>query len=193
MKPSARYAIDWTYYELAKEHYDQFCQLEDEASAIDADDPLDVEAALHPIRLKQQRSALITICFSAMCLEAFIYDYAARHISDTYAEKYLDKLDFVSKWVVIPQLVTGKQFPTGSHVFELLRFLVTTRNQLVHFKSSPFTQDRQRKLQAEEQIDSPAVVKKCFSAIRELFAELQKMDPQNQYEGFYAIDDVRQS
>jgi hypothetical protein len=162
------------HYVVFKEHYDLFCRLEEEASAVHAEDPLDIEAALHPIRVNQHKSALITICFSAMCLEAFIYDYAARNISDSYAHRYLDKLDVVSKWVVIPQLATGKEFPTSSHAFGLLRFLVTTRNQLVHFKSSPVTQDQENKRRTDEQIDSLKIVKKCFGAIREIFAELQK-------------------
>ena len=100
------------------------------------EDPLDVEASMYEIKTNQDKCALITICFSAKCVEAFIYDYAARHTSDSYAQKYLDKLDLAGKWVVAPRLVTGKEFPRDSNAFDSLKFLIKTRNKLVHFKSS---------------------------------------------------------
>ena len=77
------------------------------------------------------------VVFGAMCLEAFIYDYAATYFSDTYVRRYLDKLDLKAKWVVIPKLVTGKKFPTGSKAFQNLHRLVSERNLLVHHKSKP--------------------------------------------------------
>jgi len=76
------------------------------------------------------------VTFGAMCLEAFIYDYAAHNLSDTYTRKYLDKLDLISKWVIIPRLVTGKILPRESQAFEHLKRLVKERNELVHPKSS---------------------------------------------------------
>jgi len=91
---------------------------------------------MYEIKTNQDKCALITICFSAKCVEAFIYDYAARHTSDSYAQKYLDKLDLAGKWVVAPRLVTGKEFPRDSNAFDSLKFLIKTRNKLVHFKSS---------------------------------------------------------
>lgn len=136
MKNYARYSLDVSFFEIAKENYERYFELEESASSLDLEDALELEMRMHEIRTSQDKHALITICFSAMCVEAFIYDYAARHTSDSYARKYLDMLDAVSKWVVIPRLVIGRDFPTNSQAFELLRFLITTRNGLVHFKSS---------------------------------------------------------
>jgi len=80
---------------------------------------------------------VIATIFGALCLEAFIYDYAAIHFSDTHARKYLEKVGFISKWVIIPKLVTGSDFPTDSQAFELLLKLNKERDRLVHAKSKP--------------------------------------------------------
>ena len=86
---------------------------------------------------KQYKHWATAVLFGAMCLEAFIYDYAARAFSDTYMKRYLDKLDLKAKWVVIPKLVMGKGFPTDSQAFQNLSRLVVERNRLVHHKSKP--------------------------------------------------------
>ncbi len=86
---------------------------------------------------KSIRYFLLQYLFAAMCLESFIYEYAASNFSDTYAKKYLDKLDLVSKWVVIPRLVLGKEFPKDSQSFEHLKEIRSERNNLVHSKSRP--------------------------------------------------------
>ena len=51
-------------------------------------------------------------------------------------DTYVDKLDPVSKWVVIPWLRVGKSIDRRTQTFELLRKLFRLRNRLVHFKSS---------------------------------------------------------
>ena len=49
-----------------------------------------------------------TVVFLHLFLKAVIYDYGAINTSDSYMKKYIDKLEFLSKWVVIPKLVTGQ-------------------------------------------------------------------------------------
>ena len=46
--------------------------------------------------------------FSHLFLEATIYDYGAANLSDSYMKKYVEKLNFLSQWVVIPQLVLNQ-------------------------------------------------------------------------------------
>jgi hypothetical protein len=87
---------------------------------------------------KKTEHLIKSITFGAMCLEAFIYDYAAHNFTDTYVKKYLDKLDVASKWVVITRLTTGKDFPRESKAFEDLRMLIKARNDFIHPKSIPF-------------------------------------------------------
>jgi hypothetical protein len=81
---------------------------------------------------------VITIVFCALAVEGYIYDYAARKLSDSFVDAHLDKLDVVSKWVVVPMLATGKEFPKDTKGFQLLKQLVSNRNFLAHNKSAPF-------------------------------------------------------
>lgn len=87
--------------------------------------------------IKMSEYRVIATVFGALCLEAFIYDYAAIHFSDTHTRKYLEKVGFISKWVIIPKLVAGRDFPTNSQAFALLVELKRERDKLIHAKSKP--------------------------------------------------------
>jgi hypothetical protein len=82
------------------------------------------------------KSSIIVVVFSAMAIEAYIYDYAARNLGDTFVKDHLDKLDTLSKWIIIPELVTGKEMPRHENWRELLTKLIKTRNSITHHKSS---------------------------------------------------------
>jgi len=77
----------------------------------------------------------ITIVFSALCLEALINDYCITKKSANYFNQYIDKLDPISKWLLIPQLNTGSAISSDSKAFELVKNLFSIRNKLVHPKS----------------------------------------------------------
>jgi len=47
----------------------------------------------------------------------------------------LDKLDVLSKWIVIPRITTGTQLDPGSKALQDLDWLTELRNKLVHYKS----------------------------------------------------------
>lgn len=93
---------------------------------------------------KGMREFLVEHLFAAMCLEAFIYDYAATSFTDTYVRKYLDKLDLVAKWVVIPKLALGIEFPRDTQAFEYLRAIKKERDKLVHSKSRAELSEEER-------------------------------------------------
>jgi hypothetical protein len=46
--------------------------------------------------------AIKTITFYAMAMEAAVFYLAAIHLTDRYAEQYLDKLNLVAKWHLVP-------------------------------------------------------------------------------------------
>jgi hypothetical protein len=48
------------------------------------------------------------VLYVAMALEAAIFDLAAIHLGQKYAEEVVDKLDLKGKWLVIPRLICGK-------------------------------------------------------------------------------------
>jgi hypothetical protein len=75
------------------------------------------------------------------CAEAAVFDLAAIHLGDSYAEQHLDKLDLVSKWIVVPQLICGKSIRLNGPAANSLRAMVKARNFLVHHRSLPFDPD----------------------------------------------------
>ena len=133
--------------------------------------PDDIEA--------MEQSHAIVIVFAAMCLEAFIYDYAAQNFSGHFVRVYLDKLDLKSKWVIIPQLVTGKKFDTEGEAFQLLGKLVGYRNEIVHAKSKSWPSYDGLKKPIKGKAcgeDKLTMVKNSCKAIKELLRELDKLD-----------------
>lgn len=78
-----------------------------------------------------------TIVFAAMACEAAIFDLAAIQLGDDYVDKYVDKLNLVSKWVVIPKLICGKSMNIKGPGLNSLKELTYARNALVHLKSLP--------------------------------------------------------
>lgn len=88
------------------------------------------------VRDDSATAGIETIVFSALTLEALVYDFGARNLGDEFAHRHLDKLDTPSKWVVTTQLVSGKEFPKSDHSYETMRRLFKTRNELVHAKSA---------------------------------------------------------
>lgn len=79
-----------------------------------------------------------SIVFTAMALEAGIFELAAINLGDATATDDLDKLDLNSKWSVIPQLVCGRGLVKTGPALNNLSTLIKARNQLVHYKSKPF-------------------------------------------------------
>jgi len=94
-----------------------------------------VMVELHDVSDTVHAAAISAIVFAAMAIEAYIYDYAARHLGKPFTDKHVDTLSIESKWVVIPKLITGKSFPKDRRAFELLKGLIKSRNSLVHSKS----------------------------------------------------------
>jgi hypothetical protein len=111
--------------------------LQNKLSQLSGDDANYFEySEIDPIEIEMNNGCCVIIVMSALGLEGYIYDYAARSLSDGFAED-IGKLDAVSKWVIITQLVTGKTFPKDGKAYQLLKQLVSDRNYLAHPKSAP--------------------------------------------------------
>lgn len=79
---------------------------------------------------------LTAVVFSSLFFEAYIFDYASRRLSASYAEKYLDKLDVVAKWIVVTRLIKPPGLDVSLEVFGRLKGLTALRNRLVHHKTT---------------------------------------------------------
>jgi hypothetical protein len=82
-----------------------------------------------------QRAAMVTVVFSALTIEGFINDYGITRFSKSYFDNHLDKLNTVSKWIILPQLVTGTSLSTDGQAFQMLKSLFKLRDRLVHSKT----------------------------------------------------------
>jgi hypothetical protein len=131
--------LAWTYYEIAETAFGRFIhEMEDPPPRPQYNrDP--TEWLEHERRLCE--AGIQTIVFSAMCAEAAIFDLAAIHLGDAYAEQHIDRLDLISKWVVVPQLICGRTLRLNGTAINSLRATVKARNVLAHPKSLPFDPD----------------------------------------------------
>ena len=118
------------------------------------------------------RLALIVVIFCATSLEAYINHYAISRLSRNYLKTYLDKLDLLSKWVIIPQITTGTQVNAGSGALQDLSWLITLRNKLVHYKS--------RKIEVNDIKETDFLwgddAKRAIETVKNLAQELKRID-----------------
>lgn len=120
------YVLYPTYKRIAEDNFNKACEIKNNSMYEEAE----IESILPDFTIP-------CIVFGALYLEAFINDYAFRKL-DRKLFEYVDKLDLVGKWLVVPELAVGKKFPKEQHVFELLKNIVKNRNRLVHFKTDSF-------------------------------------------------------
>lgn len=134
---------------------------------------------LDPIEEARDQACIIVVVFTAMYFEAFIYDYSASCLGDRYSRAHLDKLDFISKWLIIPKLVTGKEILKSGQAYEALKRLHKDRNSLVHLKSRSinFDQDTMSKHLTDRENKIEQSVANCELALKCVIAELQEIDP----------------
>jgi hypothetical protein len=124
-------------------------------------------------------AASIVIVFAAIAAEAYIYDFAARHLGDTYVERHLDKLNLQSKWVVVPKLVKGYSLASDGQAFQALVELSRDRNEIVHSKTREMPvwgSDSANKLIMHAE-DLHVRADRAIRALDTLHSECQKFDP----------------
>jgi hypothetical protein len=129
-------ALARTYADIAQSAYAIF--LHEENQLVPRPEDHGSFEYYHAPQDRMHVSAIKTIVFSAMATEAAIFDLGAIHLGDNYVRQYLDRLDLVAKWIVVPKLICGTSLDTNGPGIQKLRALVKARNALVHHKSLPF-------------------------------------------------------
>ncbi len=158
---NARTSSIHLFSELVKENSEKMIFLEIQIKELEKknikingeDEAILFEQKIIPLQKDLAKSSLIIIVFSAMAVEAYIYDYAARHLGDVFVKDYLDKLDTLSKWIIVPKLITGRELPRQQKWFELLKKLIKARNSIIHHKSfdtSTFSTDMQKYIKKQD-------------------------------------------
>lgn len=129
---------------------------------------------------RQRKGTIKVVIFVSIFLESYINQLAGIVFGDKYSKEHLDKLDFISKWIIIPRLITGKELNKSHAYFGRLKTMSKWRNKLVHHKSKdasflnqPWTKEKAEQFRPlYEQID----VDGLFLMIEELFKALDLID-----------------
>ena len=149
-----------------------------------------------PLQKQQDHHSVIVIVFSALAIEGYINYYAIKNLPDSYFEKHIEKIDTLSKWILLPKIIAGSEFPRESKAYSLLQQLIRDRNYLVHNKTSRLQVYDQKNDQLK--ISSPAVkmfkfsedlfkkAKNAIDAMDELSIIMEELD-QNEHTSF-ALD-----
>ena len=122
-------------------------------------------------------SGIQTIITTAMALEAFINDLGINGTSEVYFRNHLDKMDLLSKWIVIPRITCNIEINKGKQGYENLKLLVSLRNKLVHSKSKNVMEYERLELAMNELSDQMIQVPKCYQTIGFLLEELRIQIP----------------
>lgn len=170
----------WLYRKLDSEYLDL------ETRGIADEDLSQISDRMFDLYTDREQAAVISVTFSAMCLEAFLYDYAAEKLDDAYVRDHLDKLDLPSKLVLYPKLVVAKDFDKSTEAYAKTVELVRLRNELVHFKSKPYdlSDDKAIDMHANLQPKLAKGVDDSTQTVRLVLGELDRMNGSN----YFSID-----
>lgn len=99
-------------------------------------------------------------------------------------KKHLDKLDTLSKWIVIPKLLFCQQIDERHHSIGILKELIRLRNDFVHSKSkdgAAFIRNPQDYPGELVPLEDKINLYRIFDGIKDLFLQLDAMDPGNSH------------
>lgn len=80
---------------------------------------IDDDARFLDLRVRRFNQYSVAIVFAGMCIEAFLYDYAAQCFGDDFVRAHLDNLGFLSKCEAYPRLVLRSKIRSGSHLYKI--------------------------------------------------------------------------
>lgn len=118
-----------TYCEIAMESYYQAKKLHDIIKKEHY-----ILSSVHDI-FDMDKKSIITVVFSAMCLEAFINDYAAACLGDPDFYDNFDKLSTISKLQLIAKFIWKDDLDKSQAYYCRLKRLFKERDAIVHSKS----------------------------------------------------------
>ncbi len=122
--------------------------------------------------------SLIVIIFSAFTLEAYINDYGIKRLTQDCFSKYLDRLNLISKWHVIPRMITAKKMDDSSEAMQDLVWFDGLRTRMAYFKSetAPVQGKSIENIKESESLGYEDSVK-AIRTVRGVVSLLKKIDP----------------
>lgn len=130
--------LTYVYADACERGYDDYLACNERIIEIGE---VEYDSELSEVSRRHDIAGLQAIVFAGMCFESAIYEYAADHLGDTYVQQHIDKLDVLSKWLIVLRLVAGYELRKDQAPYAALKALVSARNGLVHSKSKPLDFD----------------------------------------------------
>ncbi|NLY44519.1 MAG: hypothetical protein GX053_00765 [Tissierella sp.] len=90
--------------------------------------------AFHSCYNKAYSAAISSIVFQAFAIEAFINFYGSIKLGHHVFHDHYDRISIRDKIIIISKIATGKDFPKGEKVYELINKVIRQRDKLVHHK-----------------------------------------------------------
>lgn len=172
--------LTYLYADACERGYEQYLALTERINEIGE---VEYDPELEELTRQHDIAGLQTIVFAGMCFESAIYEYAADHLGDVYVQDHLDKLDVLSKWLIVLRFVAGYELRKDQAPYAALKGLVSARNKLVHSKSEPFDFDNAQKQLARIQEEEKMYIQSIHNAYRAILLvsmELEsKLGPMN--------------
>jgi len=121
----------------------------------------------------------VAVVFAHAFLESFIFDYGSEFLGSDYFINYLDKLDTLSKYIVVPELISEKEVNQTSGAINRLREIVKYRNALIHSKS--FMGNNMKRARLEKVINThhaqDRVIRQMPKSLLTILTELYSLHP----------------
>lgn len=131
------------YDKIAKEYYDKYKEVNESYSRL-TNDNKSWDILSHKqeendeyflLYREKQKDCIISIIFEAFAVESLINWYGVKGLGAKQYKSHYEKLSIIDKYVIVPRVVTGKEFPKHKQAFKKLKELNSTRNNLVHSKA----------------------------------------------------------
>jgi len=175
-EPFFVHTLHKTYLSIALDSYLKASNLEKKVDRMNFDNLHEFSKILS-ISSQIGECRVISIIFSALCLEAFINHYAINKFPRPFFDKYLEKLPIKTKWILIPRLVTGDSFGMGSKPIAELKKLFNLRDKLVHFKTCVYdTVEEYVQKEKKDEIISEQNTKTSLLSVASIIKALRKID-----------------
>lgn len=153
-------------------YYNQYKEKEDEYKYLKSKVIISYEDFIESKELDNiYRNYITSFIYLSMFVESYIFDYGARRLGDNFVKDHLDKLDIISKWIVIPKLITGYEIDKSKKSFETLKKFIHNRNKLVHHKTKNLNVTEKYK-----PLDEIINMEEIHNAIIDIFTQLEQND-----------------
>lgn len=146
------------------------------------------QGSIIELEAKILKETIKAVIFLGAFLESYFFDYSATALGQGYTEKHIERIDLISKIVLIPKLVTGVEINPDLDFWAGLKHLIKWRNRIVHNKTKDFFEY----MDSIKNYDPKPLFKEFdivyfFKSVEKLFDELEKIDQEGLHKFKYSL------